>query len=272
MQGSHTLVRTPRDEGIPTRVEMNLEVVSDYLHVGQGRVVMPRKEVENPGQIIEAFLMGDTRVYSVVDDLFLEFNAFPRVGDRVVIPGSTIKGAVRTRLEMSVPNSCYIVDRPGVSKSQKYVSIFKPDPNRRSDNYARGIAVNGNRVCPVCDLMGSPGLGSRVSFSDMVMVSGRLGVARVENQDYELALKGSRFSGFFLVNVTRSEIGAILYGLGIRCDAGKVNSRTILLGRFKFQRPEFGRVKFTANMKEQDQCAQINNFVREYRVRDIWEG
>lgn len=190
MSRSHTLVRTPRDLGTPTRVEITLEVISDYLHVGAGRRVVQAKELDvDFNQVLSMFLKGDPQAYAIVDPYFEEFNALPRTGDKVVIPGSTVKGAVRTRLEMSIPNSCYIVDKPGVAKSQGYVQLFKPDPNRRSDNYSKGIAINHDRVCPVCDIMGSPGLGSKVSFSDLVMVSGKLGNATIDQVQYELALK-----------------------------------------------------------------------------------
>ncbi|ABP95323.1 MULTISPECIES: RAMP superfamily CRISPR-associated protein [Metallosphaera] len=274
MQGSRTLARTPRDEGTPTRVEITLEVVSDYLHVGQGKATIPTG-IESTNldfnKVLAMFNRGDPLAYSQIDNLFADYNAFPRDSGKVIIPGSTVKGAVRTRLEMSIPNSCYIVDRTGNGKSPGYVKIFNPDQNKRSDNYAKGHSVNPGKVCPVCDLLGSPGLGSRVSFSDLVLTSGRLGVAEIDKMEYEVAMKGSRFSGFFLVNLKKNEIGAILYGLGIRCEAGKPFSRTILLGRFKFENPQFGRVKFTANLKDQEQCNQINDFVKEYRPKDIRE-
>ncbi|BFH74743.1 RAMP superfamily CRISPR-associated protein [Sulfurisphaera javensis] len=232
---------TPRNaKGLEGIIELEMTVVSDYLFVGSGKYdYYLVKSLENIEDLVEKALKG------VIPDLSNYFS--PKVylmnkysDGKIVIPGSTIKGMVRSRLELSIPGSCYIVDRRSDSPpSQTYIRIFKPDRNRRSDEFDPREYPN---ICPVCNLLGNMGLGSRVSFSDFVMTSGKTTYVNVHGSEFEVVTRGSKFIGKVVYHsLTQEEIGMILYGFGFRKGTeGKVQ----LLGRFKFSDRRFGRVKF----------------------------
>ncbi|BBD73375.1 hypothetical protein HS1genome_1764 [Sulfodiicoccus acidiphilus] len=249
---------------------MELEVVSDYLHVGQGKREVLLKPVNDVEAMVRQYL--ERGQLPDLDDHFVRGNPFMRVAGRLTVPGSTLKGAVRTRLEMSIKDACYVTgNQRGVSSSPRYRQIFRPDPNRGSDNYLSGRAIKGNAVCPVCDLMGSPGLASRVSFSDAYYVSGQ--VVNVTNKEdgssYEVAKRGSKFRGEVLLWGSALDLGMVLYGLGVRCSQGRPFSKTILLGRFKYDVPQFGRVKFSTDVK--DPCTPLGQFVKKFSLVEVNE-
>ena len=263
---NHTFRDAPLTRGV---LELEGEVVSDYLHVGSGIVdVVLTSDVGDLTDVIERILKGESLTsFASLNSMFSRpAHLLSRVGDRVVIPGSTIKGMVRTRLELSIPNACYIVDMQSRNYSQRYREIFKPDQRKRADRFPQ--------VCPVCDLLGNTGLASRVEFSDFTLNGDWIDFVSSGSESYEVVKKGGKFSGRVTFKVkSPEELGMILWGFGIRSGGNKV----VLLGRFKFQDRRFGRVKFTVKslkvqgwkpMTVQD---SLNSFVRAYSPRDFKE-
>ena len=263
---NHTFRDAPLTRGV---LELEGEVVSDYLHVGSGIVdVVLTSDVGDLTDMIERILKGESLTsFASLNSMFSRpAHLLSRVGDRVVIPGSTIKGMVRTRLELSIPNACYIVDMQSRNYSQRYREIFKPDQRKRADRFPQ--------VCPVCDLLGNTGLASRVEFSDFTLSGDWIDFVSSGSESYEVVKKGGKFSGRVTFKVkSPEELGMILWGFGIRSGGNKV----VLLGRFKFQDRRFGRVKFTVKslkaqggktMTVQD---SLNSFVRAYSPRDFKE-
>jgi len=263
---NHTFRDAPLTRGV---LELEGEVVSDYLHVGSGIVdVVLTSDVGDLTDVIERILKGESLTsFASLNSMFSRpAHLLSRVGDRVVIPGSTIKGMVRTRLELSIPNACYIVDMQSRNYSQRYREIFKPDQRKRADRFPQ--------VCPVCDLLGNTGLASRVEFSDFTLSGDWIDFFSSGSESYEVVKKGGKFSGRVTFKVkSPEELGMILWGFGIRSGGNKV----VLLGRFKFQDRRFGRVKFTVKslkvqgwkpMTVQD---SLNSFVRAYSPRDFKE-
>jgi len=263
---NHTFRDAPLTRGV---LELEGEVVSEYLHVGSGIVdVVLTSDVGDLTDMIERILKGESLTsFASLNSMFSRpAHLLSRVGDRVVIPGSTIKGMVRTRLELSIPNACYIVDMQSRNYSQRYREIFKPDQRKRADRFPQ--------VCPVCDLLGNTGLASRVEFSDFTLSGDWIDFVSSGSESYEVVKKGGKFSGRVTFKVkSPEELGMILWGFGIRSGGNKV----VLLGRFKFQDRRFGRVKFTVKslkvqgwkpMTVQD---SLNSFVRAYSPRDFKE-
>ena len=229
---------TPRNlKGLDGVIELEMVVESEYLHVSQRKDVRLIKSISNVGELVEKALKGE---WPNVEGYFSrEAFLLNRQGDKVVIPGSTIKGLVRSRLELSIPGSCYIVSKPSTSSSEVYKRIFHP-ARKESDKFD---PEKYPEVCPVCNLLGNSGLASRVSFSDFVMTSGEVKYVTVFGAEYEVVTKGSRFSGKVVYKSIKSEdeLGMLLYGFGFRQDG---SSKTLLLGRFKFSDKRFGRVRF----------------------------
>ena len=258
---------TPRNSrGLEGVIELEMSVESDYLHVGSGkRGVELIKSVKDAKKLAEEAIQG--RLPNVEGYFSREAFLLIKQGDKVVIPGSTIKGLVRSRLELSIPVACHIISRPSTSSSSVYKRIFHPSfkPSDRFD------PVKLREVCPVCDLLGNSGLASRVSFSDFVMTSGKVDYVRKSNADYEVVTKGSRFSGKIVYKSVKSEeeLGMLLYGFGFRQNG---SSKILLLGRFKFSDRRFGRVKFSAkNLDANSIKRYITQFQNHYRPLDFKE-
>lgn len=97
------------------------------------------------------------------------------------IPASSIKGALRSRLEYKfkpkmvgdqlIAMACYAVQgpyRPGMP----HLRFWGDDAGYQREGPCN-VAVE-DEVCIVCDLFGAPSLSSRLTFSDLRMVSGEL--------------------------------------------------------------------------------------------------
>ncbi len=168
-----------------------------------------------------------------------ERNLFPKINDKYVIPGSTLKGAIRSRIEYKLAQkdnkspSCYIIEDnfyPQYAANHrkfwgKDVVISKPPCDIRKDN----------KVCIVCDMFGSPSLSSLVSFSDAYMSSGR--IEKLNDLGYEAAAPGSTFDlKITCFNFDEVRLGLLLLGLEI------YSNSPIIIGMFKYRyNKKFGR-------------------------------
>jgi CRISPR/Cas system CSM-associated protein Csm3 (group 7 of RAMP superfamily) len=113
-------------EALTGKLDLSFEVVSTYLFVGSGG-------------------------YDYRDETV--FYAFARSRDALVIPGTGIKGAVRSLVE-TISNSCISLAAPRERN--------RIPPNQQSCH-------SPDRLCPACRLFGMTGresYGGRVSFSD----------------------------------------------------------------------------------------------------------
>lgn len=271
MQRSHTQYTKRNELGLEGFIEVEMEVVSDYLHVGSGVYdVELLKPIENIQKLVEEALKGN------IPDLSGYFSPktheMVKYGDTPVIPGSTVKGLVRTRLELSIPDSCYIVSRRSNSTSRTYRRIFKNPQPKESDKFPK--------VCPVCDLLGNSGLArensglaSRISFSDLIMTKGKTDFVKVYyGEYYESAVKGSKFYGKVLYkSLTKVDLGMLLYGLGFRNINGKLVGKVMLMGRFKYSNRRFGRVRFSLVTQKEEYAKALKEFVNKFNPRDFNE-
>jgi CRISPR/Cas system CSM-associated protein Csm3 (group 7 of RAMP superfamily) len=123
------------------RLEVEIEVVSTYLYVGSGT--------------FELFpLDGQEQVCY----------AFARRNGELVIPGTSVKGAVRNVLE-AISNSC-------VRQTAKKEGVHG------SHRACEGV----DKLCPACRLFGTTGYRGRVHFSDAVPV-GEVKTERIKIAD-----------------------------------------------------------------------------------------
>lgn len=186
------------------------------------------------------------------------------------IPGSTLKGGVRTLVE-AVTNSCLIA---------------VPGKLRRKLPRSQGRSCGGNQLCPACALFGAMGQLARVSFSDVLFVSGDSEIFRLPSlyrtraeDSYQYVdandrLKGRKFylhgipqrhreggyaealkAGSVLrgnidfTNLTPAELGLLCFGLGLD------NSFQLALGGGKPL--AMGRVKISAQELQLQQTASF---------------
>ena len=115
-----------RFNGWSGRLELEIEVVSEYLYVGSGNF-----ELFN--------LNGREQAYYT----------FTRRNGQLIIPGTGIKGAVRSIVE-AISNSCV-----------RQVAKGERAPGHEA-------CRDANTLCPACRLFGTTGYGGRVHFSDAV--------------------------------------------------------------------------------------------------------
>lgn len=111
------------------RMELEIEVLSDYLFVGSGQ--------------IDLFVHEERKQ---------AYHVFARRGDQLIIPGTSIKGAVRSVAE-ALSNSC--------------VKVRARDEKIRSSHEA---CRDEKELCPACRLFGTTGYRGRIHFADAIPV------------------------------------------------------------------------------------------------------
>lgn len=226
-----------------------------WVHVGSGSVEpvdVPRVSREK----LRALSMDDMmRAWGGA--AAKEAAAFVKYSGEPVIPGSSLKGVVRSRLELLITSSngesysCFRLStrpprEPRVgSHGWRHVRVWSPSPSEDR----RGCP--GGDVCPVCNLFGAPGLASRVFFGNFSLEEGGLEVLELDHGEVvEAARPGSVFSGrVSFMGLEPWELGLLLVGMGAREDGGFVD---ILLGKSKYRvrvrreggEVEMGRVRF----------------------------
>lgn len=190
--------------------------------------------------------------------IWTEHKSFSSVGGKPCIPGSSVKGNVRSRIELSLVSrngqarSCFIrASPPNMARSPRawrHRSIWGQVLSE--DRWPPCDLTKGDKVCLVCDIFGTAGLRSLVLFGDFVGD----GVA-LEKLDVRpglrlmVAPKGSRFKGIVTFsNLKPHEIGLLLHGMGL---TDGVMGRVVMLGRLKYVgsaggRP-IGKVRYIVN-------------------------
>ena len=114
-------------------LDLEIEVLSDYLFVGSGN-------------------------YDLDEKRKLVYYSFFRTVDGVAIPGTSIKGAVRSVAE-AISNSC-------VSLARRNERKYLRDYLRHHSECKFDERKNLTKLCPACRLFGTRGYGGRVSFKD----------------------------------------------------------------------------------------------------------
>lgn len=190
------------------RLELEIEVVSDYLYVGSGEFKL-------------FTLQGREQACY----------AFARRNGRLIIPGTSIKGAVRSVAE-ALSNSCVLQ----IAKGERVPRSHDPCKDERL-------------LCPACRLFGSTGYRGRVHFSDAVPLEGgaptrikiadlwpprqtkgrkfyqtkpfqRLDMKPEKNHRFlEVVPKGFRFrTNLYFENTTSAEMGLLMRAIGLDQD------------------------------------------------------
>ncbi len=212
-----------RFSGLTGRMVLQIEVLSDYLYVGSG--------------LLDLFTPRDqSQEYACY--------SFARRNDRLVIPGTGIKGAVRGVYEV-LTNSC--VPQRGHDEEMP-----------RSHQACQGIKKGEEQqtlLCPACRLFGVTGYRGRVHFSDATPV-GEVRTTRIKISDLwpprqskgrkfyqskvfqgldmrpershrylEVVPRGSRFeTALVFENLEEAEMGALLRALGLGPHSQKPDS------------------------------------------------
>jgi len=242
----------PRDRGVFEGLVGILNILIETLtplHITSPQ--MPLKvDEEHLRRVLERY--GGINESSVEEVCFEEhYTPFLTSAGRPTIPGSSVKGNVRARLELSFRavdgrvRSCFLMagrltrppsrGRHGWRHHKLWGDVLMEE--RKPCNFLRE-----GRVCLICDLFGAPGLKSLIDFSDFVG-------EEIELQPMELGMgvrilaapRGSSFRGKITFrNLKPHELGLLLLGMGLK--EGRVGGPR-LLGRFKY-RTHLGRVRY----------------------------
>ncbi|MBO3842805.1 MAG: hypothetical protein FGF48_10405 [Candidatus Brockarchaeota archaeon] len=234
----------PRDrskfEYLVGSFSVTIESIS-YLHIGSSQYATLLKE-ENIIELLKKQGLTEEAIRSVVfEERFLSFHTTASLPS---IPASSVKGNIRSRIELSFKakegkvRSCFIratrlllpsaVGMHGWRHHRIWGDVVLENRDQACD-----FTVN-RQVCLVCDLLGTNGLQGLIRFSDFVGDGVRLERLSLEyGMDVLAAPPNSRFKGFIdFLNLKPEEMGLLFVGMGLRNSA---RGKDVLLGRFKYR-------------------------------------
>lgn len=194
-----------RFSGLSGCLELEIEVRSDYLYVGSGQIEL----FDHHGREQAYF-------------------AFARRNGQLIIPGTSIKGAVRSVVE-AISNSCVKL----IGRGERLPASHQP-------------CQGEDALCPACRLFGTTGYRGRVRFADAVPVGDvRPSIVKIadlwppsqirgrkfyrsrqfqaldpkpakNHRFLEAAPKGSKFrSVLYFENASSAEMGLLIRALGL---------------------------------------------------------
>jgi len=199
-----------RFQGLSGWMELEIEVVSDYLYLGSGQLEL--RSIQGWEQVCYAFA---------------------RQNGTLIIPGTSIKGAIRSVVE-ALSNSCVRIK----ARNERVLS--------RAHEGCEYKEKERETLCPACGLFGTTGYRGRVHFADATpigevrteiikiadlwpprQIRGRkfyqskafqkLDLKPAKNHRFlEAVPKGVRFqTTLFFENLQEEELGLLLRALGL---------------------------------------------------------
>ncbi|MEM0049614.1 MAG: RAMP superfamily CRISPR-associated protein [Candidatus Bathyarchaeia archaeon] len=216
-----------------------------YVHVGSSEIF-----TVNENLLAKLIKSGERNIKRLLQAVELrERIPFNVSGGRPVIPGSSIKGNIRSRLELSFRpkdgyvRSCFIrASRPLIKEPLKGTSgwrhfkiwgkVLFEDRESPCDFTRMG------KVCLICDLFGTAGLKSLIDFGDFVGEGDARDMLEPLSLEYGINLlaakPGSKFNGRILFhNLSPSELGLLFIGMKV--------GKSVLLGRLKYRHVVSGK-------------------------------
>jgi len=194
-----------------------------------------------------------------------------RAGGRAyIIPGSSVKGNVKARLQLTLQPyggtaiACLYPARglrappPKGSHGWRHYGVWK-----QSLQYDRGPPCNvtaDRNVCVVCNLFGAPGLSSIIDFGTFYMRDGKLIQVGEGSEELFAAEPGSRFHGSISFRgLGLHELGLLLIGMGYWLSGERAEAIPVLLGSHKYKglgERIMGRVVYRVNcLKTSTRCS-----------------
>ena len=235
----------PRDalDGYTGILGIELKVDSSYLRVGGGSLAVIIKKPES--LTLEP---KEETVHALARHIEIFEKPFTKYSDgSYYIPGSSVKGNIRSRIELSAlprnewVRTCFSVYDPrriDNPKCHNYIWRTSLQWRGRCDH------TRSNKVCRLCDIFGAPGLASRVYFSDFVCTENCVSTTeKCRDQNLEVMREGAIFAGEVAVRGLEPwEMGALLWGMGVE-KLDEWGTR-LLFGGCKYARTDFGVVRF----------------------------
>lgn len=248
------IIRKPPSDRGQMQISLSMSVKayvheSSFIHIGAGRtLVRIPKELDNVTKK-EKVTVNDLRRIS--QQMKSDVEPILKVNGKPVIPGSSLKGAIRSRVEYLFKSSPH--DVPACFRVQSRQPITSNIKRRFWRHFLiwgeevvsevrQGCDPRRGDVCVVCDLFGAPGLLSKVSFGDALPINDvKLEILTVKFRrgrlvKVETVPPGSEFKFKMVVNGASLEQLGLLF-LGMRLNEEK----PILIGKFKYRKVETSR-------------------------------
>ncbi|MHA1265523.1 MAG: RAMP superfamily CRISPR-associated protein [Candidatus Helarchaeota archaeon] len=245
---------TPRDNLQEKLVSGHLSITLKvppgfYLRIGSG------EDLELIDAALIQSVLNRTDLNQIKSRLEMtEIAQQSRVLNKVVIPASSLKGAIRFRAEQSFVatqkvNACYVVrsSPPVTQKSWRHKKAYGVNQPRYSCRDFRN-------PCVVCNIFGMMGLRGKIFFTDAELVDGsietlQLKVRHGRTSREEAVKPGSIFYfQIYFENFSEDELGLLFFVMNLD------NNHPILLGRHKYaiqktngKKIKFGHVILTLN-------------------------
>jgi len=220
-----------------------LAEAKSYIHIWSGRPSMRLGLPSVRGGREELVRAIEQKARELARGAVSEPAGLLSYGDRLAIPGSSLKGAVRSRLELlftprpdGAIASCFAVQKPLAappSKGQhgwRHYLLWAP-----ATEEARPMACGrGEQACVICDIFGAPGLASRIFFGNLWLSGSREEWTEELPLDYGervMAFKpGAKFVGSLdFLGLRPEELGLLVVGMRLHED------RPILIGKNKYR-------------------------------------
>ena len=253
-----------RVDGLAGRLHIRLKACSrslgdrldSYLHIGTGalRLIIDEEELRRRASLAKNRADLERLVREFSEKIQVDYEQFVllkdlKVGERVVVPGSSVKGNVRSRIELSfVPKDdavrCCLIRAtddpvqppPPGQHGWRHFSIWEKSlrfPRDKACNYTGKKAKRG--VCLLCDLFGTAGLAGLIEFGDLEGRGVNLVPLDLTNDEKLLAAppRSTFYGTVTFRNLKAEELGLLLYGTGMRDSR---LGRPVLLGKMKYRR------------------------------------
>ena len=230
------------------KVLEEVDGIPNFLHIGSGEYKLSYDE-----KALKALETKVTDLKGLIEHLQgqpeilrAEYMDIVRYANKPCIPGSSIKGTVRARLELSftaekgVVYSCFhSADRLSYKNQPGWFhfKLWMPATQEQRNNNKVCNATapyNKVKVCATCNLLGAPGLASRIFFGNLEHVKGHLVRLELDRGEKIIAFApGSVFQGdITFLGLRDEELGLLLVGLGANENGIFV---PILMGKSKYR-------------------------------------
>ena len=261
---------TDRAATVPVRAVVRLVVVSDHLFVGKSVADYVGFARDRAGEVLRKYGDQALRMEKALNEVAAAFSTadtLPAVnGEEFVVPGSSVKGAVRSMLELAFKP---VNGRVGACMA---VTAGKGLPSyRHTELLARlGTVVRppceGVEACVLCDVFGNRSLSSRAFFTDFKpeQKPPKLVDCVVGGGRYSVYARGQSFIGEVVIYVRDVrdpvEAGLVLIGMGILPDG----SVPIPIGALKYSCTDFGLARFEVVSADFDWRSAVDSAARRY--------
>jgi len=248
------------------------------IHIGSGREVVEKvKEVGVDNKTIQNLLASDNikKVEAFVIDTLTAYFENVLYGNLICVPGSTVKGLLRSRLELipaqnGIAFGCMRTSfepftqlPPEGVHGWRHARIWRESVMEAREPSCNPLEVGDYSLCKICDLFGAPGVIGRVYLSNFCC---SVCEERVELPYGEkvvaikpgVELVGSvSFSGLSL-----DELGIVFISMGLT--ENSTEGKHILIGKHKYAYRDMGVAKFVIKRFEAPK-----RFLNELKSMDI---